>query len=183
MNEKTLIWGEKHKSKYIFLGIDIVCGIALLYFLVEVGLLFNDDMGFWLVPLLLTIFFALCYKSVSNSELVVTNKRIYGITTFNKRIDLPLDSVSAIGTDFLHGICISTSSGKIHFKCVKNNIEIHDVVSELITDRQQTKESNLTQNVQNSSDAYELKKFKELLDSGIITQEEFDEKKKQLLGL
>ncbi len=31
--------------------------------------------------------------------------------------------------------------------------------------------------------ADELKKFKDLLDSGIITQEEFDAKKKQLLGL
>ena len=29
----------------------------------------------------------------------------------------------------------------------------------------------------------ELKKMKELLDMGIITQEEFDAKKKQLLGL
>ena len=29
----------------------------------------------------------------------------------------------------------------------------------------------------------ELKKFKDLLDSGAITQEEFDAKKKQLLGL
>ena len=33
------------------------------------------------------------------------------------------------------------------------------------------------------SAADELKKFKELLDMGIITQEEFDAKKKQLLGL
>ena len=33
------------------------------------------------------------------------------------------------------------------------------------------------------SNADELKKYKELLDSGIITQEEFDTKKKQLLGL
>ena len=33
------------------------------------------------------------------------------------------------------------------------------------------------------SSADELKKFKELLDSGVITQEEFDVKKKQLLGL
>jgi len=33
------------------------------------------------------------------------------------------------------------------------------------------------------SSADELKKFKELLDSGVITQEEFDAKKKQLLGL
>ncbi len=33
------------------------------------------------------------------------------------------------------------------------------------------------------SQADELKKFKDLLDNGIITQEEFDQKKKQLLGL
>ena len=37
--------------------------------------------------------------------------------------------------------------------------------------------------VVNVSPAEELKKFKELLDMGIITQEEFDSKKKQLLGL
>lgn len=37
--------------------------------------------------------------------------------------------------------------------------------------------------VNNASAADELKKFKELLDCGIITQEEFDAKKKQLLGL
>jgi len=34
-----------------------------------------------------------------------------------------------------------------------------------------------------TSNADEIKKFKELLDAGIITQEEFDAKKKQLLGL
>ncbi len=43
---------------------------------------------------------------------------------------------------------------------------------------------NAQQNGQSAiSSADELKKFKELLDSGIITQEEFDAKKKQLLGL
>ena len=36
---------------------------------------------------------------------------------------------------------------------------------------------------QQTSAADELKKFKELLDMGVITQEEFDAKKKQLLGL
>ncbi|WP_419029177.1 SHOCT domain-containing protein, partial [Eisenbergiella tayi] len=34
-----------------------------------------------------------------------------------------------------------------------------------------------------SSNADELRKFKELLDDGIITEEEFRVKKKQLLGL
>lgn len=37
--------------------------------------------------------------------------------------------------------------------------------------------------VQQASAADELKKFKELFDSGVISQEEFDAKKKQLLGL
>lgn len=53
-----------------------------------------------------------------------------------------------------------------------------------------TKNANVTpvQNSQVANDvttgtAEELKKYKELLDSGVISQEEFDAKKKQLLGL
>ena len=37
--------------------------------------------------------------------------------------------------------------------------------------------------VQETTSADELKKYKDLLDSGVITQEEFDAKKKQLLNL
>ena len=36
---------------------------------------------------------------------------------------------------------------------------------------------------ESKSQADEIKKFKELLDSGAITQEEYDAKKKQILGL
>ena len=43
--------------------------------------------------------------------------------------------------------------------------------------------SQSTTVIQQLSAADEIKKFKELLDMGIITQEEFDAKKKQLLGL
>ena len=39
------------------------------------------------------------------------------------------------------------------------------------------------QKTENLSQADELKKYKDLLDSGVITQEEFDARKKQLLGL
>ena len=37
--------------------------------------------------------------------------------------------------------------------------------------------------VQQTSAADEIKKYKELMDAGIISPEEFDAKKKQLLGL
>ena len=59
------------------------------------------------------------------------------------------------------------------------------MVSQLLVDRQKQTTPPATSNVTTSSmsNADELKKFKELLDMGAITQEEFDAKKKQLLGL
>ena len=43
--------------------------------------------------------------------------------------------------------------------------------------------NHVIQQVNNVSPADELRKYKELLDDGIITQDEFDAKKKQILGL
>lgn len=43
--------------------------------------------------------------------------------------------------------------------------------------------SNTQESTSNGSNADELRKFKGLLDDGIISQAEFDEKKKELLGL
>lgn len=57
--------------------------------------------------------------------------------------------------------------------------KIYEYIDEKV---REAKKGN-TQAVGTLSTADELKKFKELLDSGIITQEEFDAKKKQLLGL
>lgn len=58
-------------------------------------------------------------------------------------------------------------------------------VAEYVKNRvDEYKRSGGTQVVQQAaSNADELKKFKELLDMGVITQDEFAEKKKQLLGL
>ena len=60
-----------------------------------------------------------------------------------------------------------------------------DVVNSIIADNvlQSLKSPKSAAVIQQSSAADELKKFKELLDMGVITQEEFDVKKKQLLGL
>lgn len=57
-------------------------------------------------------------------------------------------------------------------------------IQKIVNDYQSKKEAqSATTFVQQTSAADELKKFKELLDMGVITQEEFDAKKKQLLGL
>lgn len=58
-----------------------------------------------------------------------------------------------------------------------------EIVDYIENGRTQAKAAPQAAVVQQVSAADELKKFKELLDMGVINQEEFDAKKKQLLGL
>ena len=48
---------------------------------------------------------------------------------------------------------------------------------------QESSSSNDVQQKQEPSNKEQLKELKEMLDEGLITQEEFDKKKKQILGL
>ncbi len=127
----------------------------------------------------------LIYFWLHSYELTVTDKRVFGKVVFGRRVDLPIDSVSATATSsLLKGISISTSSGRISFLYIKNADEIYTVLNNLLIERQQQKVNTITtETVYNTDETEQLKKYKELLDSGIITQEEFNEKKKQLLGI
>ena len=66
----------------------------------------------------------------------------------------------------------------IKFRCIKNRDEIYEVVSKLLMERQTSKMV-----FNESSPADELKKYKDLLDTGAISQDEFETKKNQLLNL
>lgn len=131
------------------------------------------------IPIIITIMLSIFWFYISKMEITVTNTRVYGKAAFGKRVDLPFDSISAVGTSFLKGIDIGTSSGRIHFKGIMNNNEIHAEISKLLNNRQSEKQ--VKENITSTTE--ELKKYKDLLDNGVITQEDFDAKKKQLLGL
>ena len=137
-----------------------------------------------IIPLAaMTILGALIYLWLRSYELTVTDKRVYGKVQFGKRVDLPVDSVSATATiQLLKGVSVSTSSGKISFLAIKNANEIYSTINGLLIERQQKKENVATTAVI-TDETEQLAKYKDLLDKGVITQEEFDAKKKQLLGL
>ena len=132
----------------------------------------------FIVSLCLLIFAA----AIQKTELTVTDKRVYGITTFGKRVDLPFDSISAVSMSIFKGIAIGTSSGRIVFKGIGNRDDLYATINKLLIERQKNAAGN-KHHEEATSTPDELKKYKDLLDSGIITQEEFDAKKKQLLGL
>lgn len=131
-----------------------------------------------------------CCSLQLDKDGVTGNKRFFFT---NKNVKLPIEKVDSIAVkngfiDKLYGgetIAINTSSGLICFMCVHNATEFVDKTLEAI---KAYKESNKPDDVNiqtnTSSDNLEqIKKLKEMLDSGIITQDEFDTKKKQLLGL
>lgn len=141
---------------------------------------YSTELFIGLIPLVLSVIAAIIfYYAFYKTELTVTDKRVFGCTKFGKRVDLPLDSVSALALSPLNGVAVTTASGAIKFILIKNSTDIHYNISRLLVERQK-KENNTEKYA--VSDAEELKKFKELLDIGVITQEEFEAKKKELLG-
>ena len=92
--------------------------------------------------------------------------------------------VSAYSTrSFLSMIAVATSSGLTKFALIENYAEIGNVLSKMINERQENT-IQLEPIVEAKSFSMDdLFKLKDLLDQGVITQEEFDAKKKQLLGL
>lgn len=136
--------------------------------------------------LVLSVIGTIIFASLAKTTIAVTNKRVYGNATWGKRVDLPFDSISGVSTSAYKGLAVASPSGTAKFKAIDNYEDVYKTISNLLVERQNKEktiaQTTIKQEIQ-QSDADELGKFKELLDKGIITQEEFDAKKKQLLGL
>ena len=205
MEEKILIQGKPINILPIVIGI---IAVAVLVFLVVAMPMISTAYNFYGAQLPAVMFSSACEVGISivvvlaicglaalvyfwlgKIQITVSDKRVFGTAAFGKRVDLPLDSISAVGTSALKGIAVSTASGNISFLMIQNSDEIHRCVSSLLVERQNKPvapvviQQPVVQQAAPQSNADELKKYKELLDMGAITQEEFDAKKKQLLGL
>ena len=113
--------------------------------------------------------------SMLKRELTITENSVIfkmGKTT----IECPIKDISSY-TLGNQRIDIQAPPRKIVLLHLKNCEEVSAVLKPLLN--QDNPDSSTT----NYSNADELKKYKELLDSGVISQEEFDAKKQQLLGL
>lgn len=185
MEEKILVKSEK---EYFYkLKMTTMISVVITIFSFIIGLMAQLQRNYDLVGIsqyimipagiiaLPSLFlFLYSYKM----ELIVTNKRIYGKTIFGKQIDLPLDSISSVAKGIFDSISIATSSGRILFLYISNREDIYTVITKIIVERQ-----NNNRNFVAKSEADELKKYKDLLDSGAITQNEYEKKKKELLNL
>ena len=130
-----------------------------------------------MVGFLLLFIRLICTNFICECELTVTNKRIYGSTRFGQEVNIPLSKISSVTLDGYNGIYFSYPGNFAGFCYCQNVDDVYEVVSELLI------KASDKNNVDEISNAEEIKKYKELLDCGAITKEEFEKKKKQLLGL
>ena len=147
MEERTLFEGKFSKSNTLSI-VFIFVGIALITFdliLVEGDIAFIIESAFqyglfemWVLILAVVSFIAaiVVYLMMRNCKFVITDKRIYGQSTFGKQISLPLDKVSMASTTFLNCLVVSTSSGKISFWLIKNGDAAWQIINQLIVARQ-----------------------------------------------
>lgn len=184
MEEKIIMKGRMGGAKlpqvfWIIAGLAVIVGNPIVW---------PKDFVIWFPIFCGAVFFGILglvtYLWISKCEICVSDKRVFGKAAFGKHVDLPLDSISAVGSGWPRGIAVATSSGRVAFLGIKNYDEIHRCISNLLIERQSkaTPVTTIKQEIPQSN-ADELKKYKDLLDSGVISQEEFDTKKKQLLGL
>ena len=134
--------------------------------------------------LLGSIIIGIMYLGNRNSELIITENNVKGKTFGGKEVVLPLHMVSSYSTErFLSIVAVATASGITKFALIGNIKEIGTVLAQKINERQQNTQINAKANENTSNAMDDLVKLKSLMDAGIISQEEFDAKKKQLLGL
>lgn len=178
MDERILVKSTTNWLLACLLAWGIPEALGIMYYYIDAYSCSEETVimiGMILIP---SICGCIALWAFSKVELVITDRRVYGRASFGRRVDLPLDSVTAIGMSFMKGIAVTTASGAVKFGCIKNRNEIYEVVSNLLMERQRNSGIPVAH-----SSADELKKYKELLDTGVISQDEFDAKKKQLLNL
>ena len=176
---------------FILLGFDYqlrYCGFSGFYLAFHS---WHDHQAAFLAMFILACIFAVAgiimfimYLAHSQCELTITESNVKGKTLFGKRVVLPIHMISAYSTKRIFStITVATASGIAKFSLIENYIEIGDVLKKIINERQEKTTNKISSTEKPNTSLDELVKLKSLLDAGIITQEEFDAKKKQLLGL
>ena len=122
------------------------------------------------------------YFTARNNQIILTNYKITGVYKRHLSLNIPIDSISSVSKGGLRSLCITCAGNKYNISFVSNIDIFCSKLNELLNKR--TQQSMRRDTVVLQTSKYdEIEKLKQLLDNGIISQEEFDVKKKQLLDL
>lgn len=191
MEERVLIKGEFDKkvlfTRGIFAGllggalIFIIAGVVLPMFLGFIDTVYITTVGissFVFIPIVTG-----STTSKQKHELLITDTKLTA-SIGNNVLEFPLDSITSFDVG-VGALRVEAPPRKFTVVGLKNIDEIAQFLNRYFNEKQSASrvEPKKPELSSTYSGADELKKYKELLDMGVITQEEFNQKKRELLGL
>lgn len=180
MEEKILVEGRFNKNSIFWMNFLPSFGIIAVIAFVA-ALILQSSMSLLFIVAGLGSSIGGAYSATKNNVFYLSDKRFYYQKAKVVK-EAALEEVVAY-TIKNGSVEVQTNIEKFTVKHLENISEFTAAWKSMNTEKQQKEPASLTNQTANYSNADELKKFKELLDSGVISQEEFDAKKKQLLGL
>ena len=135
MEEKNLCSGTcREVYKRIYWIIIATAFIIYLLILHDNAAPPDEQLG-WLCGVICIGIFYVIHLYLFGNTITVTDKRVYGKTSFGKRVDLPLDKIASVSCSGMGSIGVSTSSGLIKFNFIDNSEELHHTITTLIMDK------------------------------------------------
>lgn len=190
MDEKELGYGYSEGNKTAS-TIAVSCYVIWLLVPFFRFVLFGTEIGFGFVISLLikALLFVLLMRTIGLSwkpcKITITDEKIYGFT-YGKQISFPLSSITAAELSDVNNLVIHVGAKSVKFNNLKNAGTLKNIIDQQLVQKQEKTalpKNNIEKPQPVSNNLDDIKKLKELLDCGLITQEEFDAKKKQILGL
>lgn len=121
--------------------------------------------------------------ALTNKRLIVAQQKMIGNNVQSIVLD-NLNNISKKRGILLGTLTIDTLGKTLNVAVDKDTVDrISDSMNEIIYNLKRMNISTTNSNTQAVSSASEIRKYKELLDDGIITEEEFNKKKQELLDI
>ena len=169
-------------------GYDCLYGSKYLEYIGFVDYTTNETLIPWIVWGFLAVvmlFVNLWCSADAKKQMIIDSDRIICKNGKKTTKEFLVKDVKSVEFASLKGLLVRGNGIKYKINLLANADEIKTTIMDSIAalpTENIVAATEIKQEIQPSS-ADELKKYKELLDSGVISQEEFEAKKKQLLGL
>ena len=172
-----------HKIAFIIYLATSIFSIIMMIPLFEL----DSGLTFGLI-ILITLFIGgmihcILYFTAKNNKVILTNYKITGTYSRHLSLNIPIDSISSVSKGAFGSLCITCAGNKYSIIFVGNRDDFCSKLNDLLNKRTQQRIQPSPIIVNQQSNYEEIEKLKKLYDDGIITQEEFEIKKRQLLGL
>ncbi len=174
-------------------GYDCFCGSRYLEYCYFITYFINNITVFTVIStlmialLLATFIVNICYLHKRNKEIIIDDELVICKKSKSKQLQFKISDVNSVEMTRSNGLLIKGNGVNYRIKWIRNVDEIRNRLLGQKYVATPSDNSDITNAVpvqpSGNESVNELKKLKELLDTGAITQEEFDAKKKQILGL